>query len=81
MKTYVITAKGTKRLEEMGKKSQMARVLAAISKAPKTTGELINQFRSMPKENVSWYVCKLAKFGAIKASSKVKKAAALAAKV
>ena len=67
MKTYSITAKGVKHLEESGKKYQSSRVLASIAKAPKTTGELIKQFaRSMPKENVSWYVCKLAKFGAIK---------------
>jgi hypothetical protein len=67
MKTYSITAKGTKQLEEMGKKSQMARVLASIAKEPKTTGELSKQFtRSMPKANVAWYICTLAKEGAIK---------------
>jgi hypothetical protein len=71
MKTYTITAKGTKQLEEMGKKSQSARVLASIKKEPKTSSELVKQFaRSIPKANIFWYVSKLKKFGAIKASSK-----------
>jgi hypothetical protein len=70
MKTYTITAKGTKQLEDMNK-TQMARVLASIAKAPKTSSELAKQFaRSIPKANIFWYVSKLAKFGAVKAASK-----------
>jgi hypothetical protein len=77
MKTYSITAKGVKLLEESGKKkSQMERVLASILLEPKTSAELVKRFaRSIPKANVYWYVNKLAKFGAIKASRKAAKVA------
>ena len=71
MKTYTITAKGTKQLEEMNKTSQMARVLASFAKEPKTSSELAKQFaRSIQKANIFWYVSKLAKLGAVKAATK-----------